>query len=72
MSLVIVTQADRLGRVNTLICGALLKIVTGLCYSESSNLTLLIISSYMGVISVAGVEFCPFMSIEQSALSQLV
>lgn len=66
------TQADRIGRVNTLMFGALLKFVTGLCYAESSNTVILIISGILGVISVSGGEIGPFMPIEQSALSQLV
>ena len=33
VSLVLTTQADRFGRINTLMVGALLKVVTGLCYA---------------------------------------
>jgi MFS family permease len=72
VSLVLTTQADRLGRINTLMFGALLKLVTGLCYAESSNVIILTISGIFGVISVSGGEIGPFMPIEQSALSQLV
>jgi fucose permease len=33
ISLVLTTQADRYGRINTLMLGALLKLITGLCYA---------------------------------------
>lgn len=72
ISLLLTTQADRIGRVNTLMFGALLKFFTGLCYAESSNTIILIVSGILGVVSVSGGEIGPFMPIEQSALSQLV
>jgi MFS family permease len=72
ISLVLTTHADRFGRINTLMVGALLKLLTGLCYAESNNSIILIISGIFGVISVTGGEIGPFMPIEQSALSQLV
>jgi MFS family permease len=72
ISLVLTTQADRIGRIKTLMFGSLLKLLTGLCYAESSNIIILVISGILGVISVTGGEIGPFMPIEQSALSQLV
>lgn len=54
ISLVLTTHADRIGRVNTLMFGALLKFITGLCYAESSNTIILIVSGVLGVISVSG------------------
>ena len=33
VSLVLTTQADRFGRINTLMIGAILKTVAGLCYA---------------------------------------
>ena len=72
ISLFLTTRADKLGRVNTLMLGALLKLTTGLIYSESINAVVLIIAGIFGVISVTGGELGPFMPIEQSALAQLV
>lgn len=72
ISLFLTTRADRIGRLNTLILGAILKLITGLVYAESSNLIILLITGIFGVISVTGGEIGPFMPIEQSALSQLI
>ena len=72
VSLVLTTQADRIGRINTLMFGSLLKLLTGLCYAESDNAIILVVSGILGVISVSGGEIGPFMPIEQSALSQLI
>ena len=72
ISLFLTTRADKLGRVNTLMIGSLLKLITGLVYAESSNVIILTIAGIFGVISVTGGEIGPFMPIEQSALSQLV
>ena len=60
VSLVLTTQADRFGRIRTLMAGAVLKVVTGLCYAESSNPTVLIVAGIFGVISVSGGEIGPF------------
>jgi MFS family permease len=54
ISLVLTTHADRIGRLSTLMFGSLLKLVTGLCYAESSNTIILIVSGVLGVISVPG------------------
>lgn len=54
ISLVLTTQADRFGRINTLMLGALLKLITGLCYAESNNAIILTVSGILGVISVSG------------------
>lgn len=72
ISLYLTTRADRIGRINTLMLGALLKLITGIVYAQSNNIFLLTISGIFGVISVSGGEIGPFMPIEQSALSQLV
>ncbi|CAM6002283.1 unnamed protein product [Sphagnum balticum] len=53
-SLVLTTQADRFGRINTLMIGSLIKFITGLIYAESGNLVILTISGILGVISVSG------------------
>ncbi len=72
ISLILTTRADRIGRVNTLMFGSFLKLLTGMFYADASNITILTISGIFGVISVTGGEIGPFMPIEQSALSQLV
>lgn len=72
ISLFLTTRADKLGRINTLMLGALLKLITGIIYAESDNMTILIVAGIFGVVSVTGGEIGPFMPIEQSALTQLV
>ena len=72
ISLFLTTRADKIGRVNTLMLGALLKLITGIVYAESSSIIILTISGIFGVISVTGGEIGPFMPIEQSAMTQLV
>ncbi len=72
ISLILTSKADRIGRLNTLMLGAVLKLITGLVYAESENLTLLFVTGIFGVLSVTGGEIGPFMAIEQSALSQLI
>ncbi len=72
ISLILTSKADRIGRLNTLMLGAVLKLITGLIYAESENLTLLFVTGIFGVLSVTGGEIGPFMAIEQSALSQLI
>ena len=54
ISLFLTTRADRIGRVNTLMLGALLKIVTGLVYAEAESVMVLVVAGIFGVISVTG------------------
>ena len=54
VSLILTTQADRFGRINTLMIGSALKVITGLCYAESTNPIVLLIAGVLGVISVSG------------------
>lgn len=63
LSLVLTTRADRIGRINTLMLGSLLKLITGIFYAESTNIIILTISGILGVISVSGGEIGPFMPI---------
>jgi predicted MFS family arabinose efflux permease len=72
ISLYLTTRADKLGRINTLMVGSLLKLVTGLIYADSNDSFVLLVAGVFGVISVTGAEIGPFMPIEQSALAQLV
>lgn len=75
ISLILLTQADRIGRLTTLKLVALLKLFAGLYYAQSSSINIitliinLVISGILGVVSVSGGEFGPFKPIEQSALS---
>jgi len=54
LSLILTTKADKIGRVNTLMLGALLKLATGLFYAFTSDIILLAISGILGVISISG------------------
>ena len=54
ISLILTTKADKFGRKNTLIIGAILKVITGIIYAYSSNLMALVIAGIIGVISVTG------------------
>ncbi|HEY3473892.1 MAG TPA: MFS transporter, partial [Anaerolineales bacterium] len=72
ISLWLTTSADRFGRKRTLILGALLMAGAGLAFVLTRNLTLLIIAAIIGVISPSGNEIGPFLSVEQSSLTQLV
>jgi len=72
VSLWITTTADRLGRKRMLILGAGLMIMSGVVFSLTGNLVLLMIAGIIGVISPSGNEIGPFLSLEQAALSQLL
>lgn len=63
VSLILTTKADIIGRKNTLIIGAILKLITGIFYAYSENLIVLIIMGIVGVISVTGTEIGPFLPI---------
>ena len=72
VSLWITTVADRVGRKRMLILGALLMIGAGLVFAATDNFALLLIAATIGVVSPSDKEVGPFLSIEQSALSQTV
>ena len=72
ISLVLTTQADRVGRRSTLIIGALLMAGAGLAFAFTNSFTWLLIAGTIGVISPSGNEVGPFLSIEQAALSHVV
>jgi MFS family permease len=72
ISLYLTTRADRMGRRNMLIVGAILMAAAGLAFACTNNLVLLIIAGTIGVISPSGNEVGPFLSIEQAALSHVV
>jgi MFS family permease len=72
ISLWITTSADRLGRRRMLIIGSLLMVLAGGLFAVTDNFLLLLAAATIGVISPSGYEVGPFLSIEQSALAQVV
>jgi MFS family permease len=72
VSLWITTSADRIGRKKMLVLGALLMAGAGLIFATTGSFLLLLIAATIGVVSPSDKEVGPFLSIEQSALSQTV
>ena len=72
VSLLLTTQADRIGRRRMLILGAILMAGAGSIFAWTSNFLFLVVAGTIGVISPSGNEVGPFLSIEQAALSQVI
>jgi MFS family permease len=72
ISLWLTTSADRFGRKRTLILGALLMAGAGIAFVLTRNYILLIAAAIVGVISPSGKEIGPFLSVEQSGLTQII
>jgi MFS family permease len=72
VSLVLTTQADRMGRRRMLIIGSILMAGAGLAFACTSNFFFLVIAGTIGVVSPSGNEVGPFLSIEQAALAHVV
>lgn len=72
VSIVLTTQADVIGRKNTLILGAFVQCITGVTFAITQNYIYLVLSGVLGIISVTGAQIGPFMPIEQSILTSLV
>ena len=72
ISLWLTTRADRFGRRRTLMIGAALMIFAAALFALTKDFTLLLIAATIGVISPSGNEVGPFLSIEQSSLTQIV
>lgn len=72
ISLWLTTSADRFGRRQTLLAGAVLMVFAGLLFAVTSQFWLLLLAATIGVISPSGNEVGPFLSVEQAALSQAV
>jgi MFS family permease len=72
ISLVLTTQADRIGRRRMLTIGALLMTAAGVAFAFTHDMWLLVVAGTIGVISPSGQEVGPFLPIEQAALSQVV
>src|SRR6266699_2740832 len=66
ISLLLTTQADRIGRRRMLIVGAILMAGAGVAFASTKNLIFLIVAGTIGVISPSGHEVGPFLSIEQA------
>lgn len=69
ISLILTTQADRIGRRRMLIVGAALMAAAGLVFGFTARFWLLVIAGTIGVISPSGQEVGPFLSIEQAAVA---
>jgi MFS family permease len=72
ISLLLTTQADRIGRRTMLMAGAALMLAAGAVFAATGNFWVLLVAGTIGVISPSGNEVGPFLSIEQAALSQIV
>jgi MFS family permease len=72
VSLVLTTQADRIGRRRMLIVGAFLMAGAGLAFAFTKEFLLLVLAGTIGVISPSGNEVGPFLPIEQAALSEVI
>lgn len=72
VSLVLTTQADRIGRRRILIVGSFLMAGAGLAFASTSNFLFLVIAGTIGVVSPSGNEVGPFLAIEQAALAHVV
>jgi len=72
ISLWLTTNADRIGRRKMLMAGAVLMIFAGVLFVLTRDFIVLLIAATIGVISPSGYEVGPFLSIEQSSLTQIV
>jgi MFS family permease len=72
VSLILTTQADRIGRRRMLIIGSFLMAGAGLAFACTNNFLFLVIAGTVGVVSPSGNEVGPFLSIEQAALAHVV
>lgn len=71
ISLFIARFADRIGRRRMLLVGAGLMVLAGMVFGLTSNLLLLSLVAFVGVLSPTGHEAGPFIAIEQAALAQI-
>ena len=72
ISLILTTQADRIGRRRMLIIGSILMVSAGLVFAFTRSFLFLVIAGMVGVISPSGHEVGPFLPIEQAALSHVI
>ena len=71
VSLLLTTQADRIGRRRVLIAGSALMVAAAVVFASTRAVWLLFIAGTVGVLSPSGNEVGPFLPIEQAALSQM-
>ena len=72
LSLLITTQADRIGRRRMLMAGALLMLAAGFPLALSTSFPVILFALTVGVLSPTGNEVGPFLALEQAALSELL
>ncbi len=71
ISLFIARFADGIGRRRMLFVGAGLMVLAGIVFGLTSNLLVLAIVAFVGVLSPTGHEAGPFLAIEQAALAHI-
>src|SRR5207245_8287811 len=69
VSLVLTTQADRIGRRRMLIAGAILMTAAGLVLALTNNFLWLVVAGTIGVISRSGGEVGPVLPSAQAVIS---
>ena len=72
VSLILTTQADRIGRRRMLVVGSFLMAGAGIAFACTDNFLFLLLAGTIGVVSPSGSEVGPFLSIEQAALTHVV
>ncbi|HEX9016579.1 MAG TPA: MFS transporter [Chloroflexota bacterium] len=70
MTIALTAVADRVGRRNVLMVGALLMAAAGAAFATTNIPLLLAVAAIVGTISPSGKEVGPFLSIEQAILPQ--
>jgi MFS family permease len=78
ISLWLTTHADRIGRRQTLVIGALLMAAAGMVFAAAPSLAVgstlflvLLVAATIGVLSPSGAEVGPFLPIEQASLTEV-
>ena len=69
ISLWLTTHADRFGRRQMLLAGAVLMIFAGILFGCTRSFALLLLAATVGVISPSGNEVGPFLAVEQAVLA---
>jgi MFS family permease len=72
ISLWLTTKADRIGRRQVLVAGALLMAGAGVVFALAHEPAILLLAAAIGVISPSGNEVGPFLAVEQASLTQSV
>ncbi|KAF2811889.1 MFS general substrate transporter [Mytilinidion resinicola] len=72
ISLLLTIVADKLGRRNILLLGALMMAFSGVIFASTGRYWLLLLAAIVGVISPSGGEIGPFRAVEESTMAHLV